>query len=190
MTNNQTKLASLAELLDGRIVNDNQRVEVCIKGAVLGFPATLEAIRSSYPFGVTYFLETQIIEDPSAAAAMGPLKLVLTPRYARGILAVLGRILFFEARGQKLEITELDSRFICSTNDLDAARRFAQYPGIEDKLAKLYKYSNFSELLIKTDAGICLSQPTSFNALNADVFKEVFRLLGEIGQVIFDRFAH
>ncbi len=175
--------------MDGRIVNDAERVEICIKGAVLGFPATLEAIRSSYPFGVTYFLETQIIEDPSAPAALRPLKLVLTPRYARGVLALIGRILFFEARGQKLAITSLDSKFICSTNDLDRAQSFAQYPGMEDKLTKLYKYSNFSELLIKTDAGICLSQPTSFNALNPDVFNEVFRLMGEIGQVIFDRFA-
>jgi hypothetical protein len=188
MTGNQIKSTSMAKLLDGRLVNDSQRVEICIKGAMLGFPATLEAIRANYPFGVTYFLETNIIEDPSASPVQ-PLKFVLTPRYARGIFAMLGRILFFEGRGQKLEITGLDSKFICSTNRLDLARRFAQYPGIEDKLSKLHKYSDFSELLIKTDAGISLSQPTSFNALDVDVFKEVFNLLGELGQVIFDNFA-
>jgi hypothetical protein len=189
MTNTETKLTSLAKLLDGRVVSDPKRVEVCIKGAVLGFPATLEAIRTSYPFGVTYFLETNLIEDPSAAYAGQALKLVLTPRYARGILAMLSRIVFFEGRGQKLEIAALDTKFVCSTNLLDSARKFAQYPGIEDKLLKLHKYSNFSELLIKIDAGICLSQPTSFNALDIDIFKEVFRLLGEIGQIIFDNFA-
>jgi hypothetical protein len=188
MTNNQTKSTSMAKLLDGRVVNDSQRVEVCIKGAVLGFPATLEALRASYPFGVTYFLETNIIEDPSASPAPS-LKLVLTPRYEKGILAALARILFFEARGQKLGITGLDSQFICSTNHPAQAIKFAQYPGVEDKLSKLYKYSNFSELLIKTDAGISLSQPTSFNTLDLDVFKEVFHLLAELGQVIFDNFA-
>ena len=188
MTEYEAKVALIAKILEGRVVHDEPRVLVCIKGIVLGFPATLEAIQPSFPFGVTYFLETNVIEDPNAQPRQSPLKLVITPRIGRGLFSFFSRLLLLEAKGQKVDIPQIDSAFVCSFDNIDATKRFLHYPAIQEKLVMLAKYSQFTELLIKTDAGICLSQPTSLNALGLDVCKETFRLLGELGQVIFDNF--
>ncbi len=40
----EAKMETLAKIIDGHIVHDETRVAVCIKGTLLGFPATLEAI--------------------------------------------------------------------------------------------------------------------------------------------------
>jgi hypothetical protein len=108
---------------------------------------------------------------------------------ARGLLSFISRILLLEAKGQKVDIQPIDAAFVCSFNDMDQAKSFLRYPLVEGKLLELAKITEFSELLIKTDAGICLSQPASFATLRVEVCKEAFRLMGELGQVIFDNFS-
>jgi hypothetical protein len=185
----KAKLRALSEILEGRIVTDTNRVEICVKGTMLGFPATLEALRATFPFGVSYFVETNLAGDgannqPDASA----LNITIMPRYAKGILSFITRILLFESKGQLIGDKSFDSRYISSFNDTAQAERLLAYPGISDKINELYHLTSFNELLIRVGAGLYLSQPKSFNSLNLDVAKETFRTLAEIGQVLFEDF--
>ncbi|HEY9868236.1 MAG TPA: hypothetical protein V6D08_03655 [Candidatus Obscuribacterales bacterium] len=182
------KMQAVADIIEGRVVKDDQRVAVSIKGSVLGFPATLEAVHTGWPFGVMYFLETQVIEDPAKSAHKEPLKMTVMPRFGRGLFRFFAHILLFESQGQSINDKALESRFIFQYNDLPLAERFVKYPGNPDRLARLEEYSKFTELTVKSDAGIYLAQPKSFVALDLDVCRETFRLLGELGQVLFEAF--
>lgn len=184
----ETKMDTLAKLIDGRVVDQTQRVQVCLKGTVLGFPATLEAINAGWPFGVNYFIETKVIEDPDHPNQEGTLKLTILPRVARGLMQIFARILLIEPKGQKVGDNRLEKLFILSYNNADEARRFCQYPGVYEKLVDLHNFSEFSELLIKADSGIWMAQPTNFRALNADHYKQTFKVLGDLGQIMFDIF--
>lgn len=189
MNDYDAKANFIAKMLEGRVVNDEKRVQVCIKGAVCGFPATLEAMRANYPFGLSYFLETKVVDDPNSNSTEGALRMVLTPRAVHGFFASIIRIFFLEPKGQKLQVARLDSAFISTYNEPQIALRFARYPGIEESLLALYRVSKFSELLIRTDAGLYLAQPKSFDDVDLDVCKETFRILGEIGQIIVESFG-
>ncbi len=183
----EAKVASIAAVLEGAL-EPSDRVEICIKGIVLGFPAALEAFSPSFPFGVNYFVETKVVDDPQGGLAKNPLKLTIAARHARGFLSVLIRLLLFERQGQLLNQANIDRAFICQYDQDDEAKRFGRYPGVDEKLLALHRYSNFTELVIKTDAGLYLAQQVSFEKLDVDVCRETFRLLGELGQVIFDAF--
>jgi hypothetical protein len=93
-----------------------------------------------------------------------------------------------ESRGQKVADKRLESEFIMTYNNYDEAVRFCQYPGLADKLKKLHRYAKFSELLVKADSGLWLAQPVSFKSLDPDLFRETFKMLGDIGQVLFEAF--
>lgn len=182
------KMQAVAEIIEGRVIKNDQRVAVSVKGSVLGFPASLEAIHTGWPFGVMYFLETEVVEDPNKKNIAEPLKLTILPRVGRGFFQFFSHILLFESRGMPVGDKSLEGRFIFLHNDKDLAERFVKYPGVSDRLIKLEQYSKFGELTIKADAGIFLSQPKSFAALDLDICRETFRILGELGQVVFEAF--
>ena len=183
------KLQAVAEIIEGRVIRDDPRVQVSVKGSVLGFPATLEAVQSGWPFGVMYFLETQVVEDPSKInAERDPLTLTIMPRMGRGLLRFFSHILLFESTGQTVGDKGLESQFVFQYNESALAERFVKYPGNSDRLVRLEEFSKFGELSVKSDAGIFLSQPKSFTALDLDVCRETFRLVGELGQVLFESF--
>ena len=182
------KMQTFAELIEGRVVDDHTRVEVCLKGTVLGFPATLEAIGAGWPFGVNYFIETKVIDDPNEPENPMSLKLTLLPRVARGFMQIFARVLLIEARGQSIGDKRLEKEFILSFNNSEEAHRFAQYPGVYERLLDLHNYSKFSELLIKSNSGLWLAQPVNFRSLHADVCKETFKTMAEIGQILFESF--
>ncbi len=183
------KLQAVADIIEGRVIKDDPRVAVSVKGSVLGFPATLEAVQAGWPFGVMYFLETQVIEDPAKTNDLRePLKLTVMPRMGRGLLRFFSHILLFESTGQTVGDRNLESQFVFQYNESPLAERFVKYPGNADRLLRLEDYSKFGELSVKSDAGIFLSQPKSFTALDLDVCRETFRLIGELGQVLFESF--
>jgi hypothetical protein len=163
-------------------------VDICIKGTVLGFPATLEALSAGWPFGVTYIIQTKVIDDPNRPDNPDALKLELLPRHAHGIFKFIARILLIESRGQLMGIPQVDEAFISSFNSQLEAERFMRYPGVFEKLCTLERFSKFSELHIVASSGLYLTQPKSLNALNLDVCRETFKILGEIGQVLFEAF--
>ena len=182
------KMKAFAKLIDGQVVDDADRVQVCIKGTVLGFPATLEAITAGWPFGVSYYIQTTVIEDPDRQSDPGALQLTLCPRTARGPFSFLARLLLFEAQGQKMGDRRIENTFVASFNNGSEALRFVNYPGVFENLMRLEHHSKFSEFLLKSGAGLSLSQPTSFNSLEANVFQETFKVLGDIGQVLVEDF--
>jgi len=183
-----SKMEAFARVIEGKVVHDENRVQVCIKGTVLGFPATLEAISAGFPFGVTYFVETQVIDDPNRVEKIDPLDMTVCPRYVRGIFGFLARIFLIEPKGQKLDDKRMESYFVSAYNNSEEAHRFVRYPGVVDTLLKLEEYSKFTELRVRAGHGLVLSQPKNFHSLDPDVFRETFRLLAELGQVLFEAF--
>lgn len=183
----EAKKRAVAEIVEGRVLEST--MAVLVKGSVLGFPATLQAMSPGWPFGVTYIVETEVIEDPTAASTdKDMLELTVYPRMGRGIWKFFSHILLFEARGMPVRDKSLEEKFVFSHNGAQLAERFVKYPGISDHLLGLEQHARFSELIVRTGAGLVLSQPQSFQALNLDVCRATFRLLGEIGQVIFEAF--
>jgi len=187
MTDREDKINRIAEYIEGRLV-PTDRVDISIKGIMLGFPVSVEAFKPNFPFGLNYFVETKVIDDPSASGG-SLLHLNISARHSKGFMAKILRLILFEPRGQKLQHPVLDKTFVASYNDSELANQFAQYPGVADILMNLYRCSKFSELIIKSDAGIFLAQPASFDTVDADLVMEVFKLLGDLGQVIFDSFS-
>lgn len=183
-----SKLQEIAKIVEGRVLEDDARFEVNIKGTVLGFPATLQALKAQWPFGVTYILETRVIEDPDRPQRTDDLQLTISPRATRGIFSWIAQVLLFEPRGQKVSDKRMEAAFMFTFNNAADANRFLQYPGVFDKLVKLDTFAKFTELFVKAEAGLSLSQPTCFNSLDPDVCREVFKLLGDLGQVIFEAF--
>lgn len=181
------KLQMMAQMIEGRVVEDT-RFEVTIKGTVLGFPATLQAIKAGWPFGVTYTLETQVIDDPNRPPQPDALSMTISPRMTHGLMAFVARLLLFEPQGQHLQDKRMEKSFIFSFNNTMEAERFVKYPGVFENLLHLEEYAKFSEMVIKAHAGIVLSQPENFNNLDPDVYRETFKLLGEVGQILFEAF--
>jgi len=184
----EVRVAAVENILEGKRVK-NDRVEISIKGAVLGFPALLEAFSPHFPFPVNYVVETKVVDDPSQAPDDDALKISFPPRIARGFLARLLRMFLFEPKGQLVDEPRIDGMFVCSYNNRDEAKRFGRYPGVAERLVALHRCVNFTELVIKADAGLFLSQSTAFEHVDVDVCREVFRLMGELGQVLFDAFS-
>ena len=58
------KQEAVAGLIDGEVIDDSDRVAVCIKGIVNGFPARLETFMVGFPWSVSYALETNIVDNP------------------------------------------------------------------------------------------------------------------------------
>jgi hypothetical protein len=184
----EAKKAACAQIIEGRVVDDQVRVAVCIKGSVLGFPATLEAVQPKWPFGVTYYLETKVIDDPQNQARSEGNTVSVLPRHGKGLMAIVSRILLFESHGLPIGDKKMESAFIFSYTDRAVAERFLKYPGVWETLCKLEQYCKFSELTIRVDAGLALSQSRSFVNLDLDVYRETFKLVGELGQILFEAF--
>jgi hypothetical protein len=186
MTIIQAKLAQLAQSIDGQVIANQTRVEVCVKGIIAGFPVTLEATKISYPFGVNYFLETGNFANRQVTP--DTFKLTVMPRYMSGWLSLISRVLFFENRGQKLNLPQLEEALRFKYDNAAAAKRFAHYPGVAKNILELEKIARFNEILVNSSAGIYLSQPISFQALELGLCKEIFSIMAELGQVLFEAF--
>lgn len=181
------KQNAIAEIIDGHVVDDSDRVGICIKGIVMGFPATFEAVGAGWPWPVQYTLETN--PDNDERNEIDYAKISVSPRVGRGLLRFFSQVLLFESRGQSVGDKKLESKLILGYDNRDVAERFLRYPGVDDRLLALEHLSKFSEMVIKTNTGLYLSQPTSFNALDLDVVRVTFREMGELGQVLFDAFS-
>lgn len=181
------KQNAIAEIIDGHVVDDGERVGICVKGIVMGFPATFEAVGAGWPWPVAYTIETN--PDKDDRSMYDSAKISVTPRVGRGLFRFFSQVLLFESRGQTVGDKKLESKLILGYDNRDVAERFLRYPGVDDRLLALEHLSKFSEMVIKTNTGIYLSQPTSFTALDLDVVRVTFREMAELGQVLFDSFS-
>jgi hypothetical protein len=187
MWDKEAKLNALAEVIEGKIIDDSARVEVCIKGTEVGFPATIEAIRSGFPFGCSLFIETDVLNehqgnDPNAFA------LTINPKVVTGFWAMFSRILLVDHTLKPLGDKKFDATYIASTTDNAQALRFITYPSMMDRIMLLSKYSGFTELHVRAGHGVVLVQPQSVEKIEVDTVRESFKLLGEMAQVVFEAF--
>jgi hypothetical protein len=188
MFDKEAKLQALADLIEGKVVDDSARVEACIKGTVIGFPATIEAMRLSFPFGCSFFLETDVLRENKSKKSSGVFTLTVSHRLVTGFWAKFSRILLIDHTDKPLGMKKFDSEYIAKTNDDEQALRFVQYPSMIDKLLLLSQYSNFTELHVRSGYGVVLVQPTSIEKLDLDTVRETFRVFGEVAQVVFEAF--
>jgi hypothetical protein len=181
----QAKMKAVAEMLEGTVIEDSIGLEVQVKGSVSGFPSTLQALRAGFPFGITYIVEVNVMEDEKQE---DPLNMTIMPRYARGWFGFITRLLLLESKGQMIGDKKFDSKFLLSFNEHNIAERFIKYPGVIEKIEALQMTTKFSEMGVKSKAGLYLTQPTNFNSVNLDVVRVTFKTMGEIGQVLFEAF--
>lgn len=182
------KQKAIAKLLDGEVVDTQGRVAVCVKGTIMGYHATYEAIYPSWPFGSTYIVESCPGVDPSAPPTRPCANITICPRVGRGVSSLLTNILLFEGGGMKVHEKALDNAFNFTYNNKEIAQRFAHQEGVQELLLALDETARFSEAVVRTDAGIYLSQPKSFNSLNLDHCQEVFELLGRLAEILAENF--
>lgn len=180
-------METVARMIEGRIETDGP-CQVFIKGTYIGFPAIIQALFANWPFGVTYVLETKVIDDPNKEVDKKSLNMSIGPRLARGPFHSITRFIFFEATGMRIGDKRVQNHFIITANNKAEAERFIGYPEVFDKLLKLEKLTHFTEVTIKADAGLAVSQPKSFNALDLDYAREILKVMGELGQVLFEAF--
>lgn len=184
----EDKVQTFAKIIEGQSITDDPRFEVFLKGTVLGFPVMLQAIKATWPFGLIYTVETQVIDDPNATPDPNALFMQLSPRVVRGFFAFFAKILLFEPTGQHLSDRRMQQHFMFSYNNALEAERFVRYPGLFENLIKLEQAAKFSELTIRAKAGLVLTQPHNFNSVQPDVFRETFKVMADVGQVLFEAF--
>lgn len=187
MTELEGKQLALAKLIDGQVVDDSDRVAVHVKGVVNGFPATLQAFATGWPFGCMYAIET----SPPDREILNPLehaKITILPRMGRGVWAFFFHTFLFEAKGRGVRDKKLENKLIFSYDNVEPALRFCKYPGVPEILFEMEKYSKMKELVIKTDQGLYLTQGIAFKNLDLDVCQATFRWMGELGEVIHEAF--
>lgn len=182
------KQQAIAKLIDGQVVDDSERVAVLLKGVVKGFPATLQAFSVGWPFGCTYALETNLIENPNIDPDEQA-HVTILPRMGRGVMQFFYHIFLFEQKGKSVKDKKLEDRLIFNFNNREPAMRFIKYPGVSDTILEMEKYSKFRELVIKTDQGLYLNQAISFKNLDLDVCQATFRWMGELAEVLQEAFT-
>ncbi|HEY9789240.1 MAG TPA: hypothetical protein V6D22_02495 [Candidatus Obscuribacterales bacterium] len=184
----QAKQEQLAGLLNGSVIDSEGRVAVCVRGAVDGFRATLEALAPSWPFGVSYFVEAFEGVDPSSRPTRPAAKMTICPRIGRGMSGLLTNVLLFEARSMRINDKKLESTFNFTYDEREMTEKFLHWPGVQEALNSLDQIAKFTEAVVRTDAGIFLAQPKSFNALDLDQCMQVFGLLGQLAGILAENF--
>ncbi|MBX9687946.1 MAG: hypothetical protein K2X27_14670 [Candidatus Obscuribacterales bacterium] len=180
------KQNAVAKIIDGQVIDDSDRVAVCVKGTVNGFPAHFEAFMTGWPFGVTYVVESRLPDEEEKGYEQAKINIV--PRMGQGFFSFFAHILLFEGKGMSVNDKRLERKLIFSYDSRDAALRAVKYPGIPETLLILEEDCKLKELIIKTEAGVCFSQAVSFQDLDLDLCSATFNYLGQIAQVLHDLF--
>lgn len=188
MADTNAKQKAIAGLIDGRIDNEQERVAVSIHGVAKGFPATLEAFSTTWPFSVSYAIEINTVQDPHKEDSFSHAKVDIVPRVGRGLMSFFFRTFLFESKGLTVHDRKLESKLIFSYDNGEPALRFIKYPGVADILLTLERECKMKEMIVKTDAGIFFSQGVSFNELDLDMCRATFNFIGELGQILSDAF--
>lgn len=177
------KKKNFAQIVDGKVVVDSDRVEVSIKGSISGFRATIEAIKPGFPFSTTLYIETDVLGDGQKEALFS---ITVTPRVAKGLSGIIGKLLLLDAREAPTGSKIFDNEFIATSNNEAICQRFINYPGVAEKIRTLSRYCGFRELHIQGGKGLVLVIPNSFDSISYDKVKASFHELGELAQILFD----
>ncbi len=182
------KQQAVAKLIDGQMIDDSERVAVLLKGVVKGFPATLQAFSVGWPFGCTYAIETNIVENPNINPA-DQAHITILPRMGRGMMQFFFHAFLFEQKGKSVRDKKLENKLIFNYNNAEPALRLIKYPGVADIFLEMERHCKFKEMVIKTDQGLYLSQSVSFKNLDLDLCQATFRWMGELGEILQEAFT-
>lgn len=185
------KQQAVAKLIDGEVIDDTDRVAVCIKGLVKGFPTRIEAFMTGWPWSVTYAIETNLVLNPDEDRddySNEHAKINIIPRIGKGLWTMFSRAFLFEAKGMKVHDKRIEKQMIVSYDNSEPALRFIKYPGAAEILLTLHEDCHLKEMIIKTNEGIYFSQGVNFNEMDMDLCQATCNYLGELGQVLADAF--
>jgi len=180
------KAEALAKAIDGKVFDDSERVQVSVKTEVLGFPATVEAIRTHFPFPTDYYVNIDVLKEGTLNT--NTMTILITPKVTKGLWNKIGRLLLIDSHLKPIGDPEFDSFLNMESNDYQAALRFVRYPMMMERIKELHRQTTFNELHVRAKAGLKLMQPTPFDSINLDAARETVRMLGDMAQVLFDVF--
>ncbi|MBX9938823.1 MAG: hypothetical protein K2Y32_06195 [Candidatus Obscuribacterales bacterium] len=177
------KKENFAQIIDGKVVDDSERVEVSIKGSISGFKATIEALKAGFPFSTTLYIETDVLGNGQKEPLFS---ITVTPKVAKGLSGIIGKLLLLDARETPTGSKIFDNEFLAQSNNEAICQRFINYPGVAEKIRTLGRYCSFRELHIQGGKGLVLVIPNSFDSISYDKVKASFNELGELAQILFD----
>jgi hypothetical protein len=181
--NVEQKKHELAKFIAGKVIDDQPGLAVCIKGQVQGFPATLQAFYPGWPFGVQYIVET-MPNGLSTPPDDNGSRITIYPRVGRGIASFLSFLFLFEGKSSPVGDKELENQFNFAYDYREVAEQLVQIEGVPDQLRQLESQCHFSELIIRTDAGIYMAQPTCFDSLTENACQQAFSLLSALAKEV------
>lgn len=177
-------LERIARQFEGKVVDESPRVAACVKGNYLGFPATIEAIGTGFPFGVNYYLVTNVTGAPSETSNV----LTVSPKVIHGWLGIFSRFLLVDGGAVNVKDKEFSKDFVLRSNMGAWAKDIINHPGFIRKIEDLYNACEFSEFHYREGQGICVVRSQCLEQTSPEIVRETFRSMGVIAQVIFDTF--
>lgn len=187
MVEMEQKQRDVASLIDGEVIDDTDRVAVCIKGTVNGFPAQLETFMTGWPFNVTYVVESNK-QRPDDFDPQDGAKISVLPRLGQGLWGIFTHIFLFESKGMSIGDKRLEKKLIFSYDLRDPTLRLLKYPGVGESLLVLEEDCKLKEMTIKTNAGLYFIQGSTFEELDLDLCSATFNYLGQVAQVMSELF--
>jgi hypothetical protein len=180
----EAKKSQLAESIAGEVIENQAGLAICIKGEVDGYPIRLQAIYPGWPFGVQYIIETNLQASVPPSNTDGGSRITVYPRVGRGIASFLTFLFLFESKSMPVGDKRLEDQFNFVYENAEVAHNLMEINGIADQLRNLEAQSHFSELIIRTDVGIYLAQPSSFDSLDPDVCYETMGLMAGLASLL------
>jgi hypothetical protein len=175
---NKTKVQVISEAIGATPEKNTGFNDLVLKGKRGEYDITLTVFKPFFPFGVGYMISFGNEEAQDADFDTSQtLKLTVTPRFAKGLMSIFGRLLLFESKGLSVQDTKFESRFITTYNEKDLMQAYFNAPGVKKTIWDLSMKEEFNELVINSEMGIYLYQPQSFNYLAVEKCKQTFDAL-------------
>ncbi|MBP7863732.1 hypothetical protein KA183_18755 [bacterium] len=174
---NKTKVQVISEALGAKPDKNAGFNDLVLKGKRGEYDITLTVFKPFFPFGVGYMIsfgdeenqESDVDSDTSQS-----LKLTVTPRFAKGLMSIFGRLFLFESKGLPVQDGKFESRFITTYNEKELMQAYFNAPGVKKTIWDLSMKQEFNELVINSEMGIYLYQPQSFNYLAVEKCEQTF----------------
>jgi len=188
---NKSKVQVISEALGASPDKNSGLNDLILRGKRGDYDIVLTVFKPFFPFGVGYMLSypnavaSEEEQDPSAPTA---LKLTILPRFAKGLTSIFGRLFLFESKGQPVQDSKFESRFIAGYNEKDLMLAYLNAPSVKKTIWDLSMQQEFNELVINSDSGIYLYQPQSFNYLAVEKCQSTFDAMESLANSLTEVF--
>ncbi len=180
---NKTKVQAICEKLKLKPEKESGFNDLVLKGKRKGYKITLTVFKPFFPFGVGYLVDFGQPEDEEPY-----LKMTVLPRFAKGLMAIFGRVLLFESKGMPVQDGKFERRFITTYNDKDLMLLYFAAQNVKKTIWDLSMKEEFNELVINSNTGIYLYQPQSFNYLAVEKCEKTFDALISLSESLTEVF--